>query len=210
MQKVVFQKLFVLPVGVFLFIGGCGRKPAELSEVLSKDGSFIPGPGFAWGDSKEQVLEKLPHRECLTPGNKAFEAFRNTESGKGYSTLFAVDTLTFQGIDKPFKVLYEFERDTGLYCVHYDLEVSHLEAGLQVLRQLLPLLYELYPESSMGDSSYLRRFETEAFSEEGVNFIDWQGEDGTVLRLMTFLLEYGETDGRKCYISLQTGMPTDQ
>lgn len=62
----------------------------------------------------------------------------------------------------------------------------------------------------MGDSSYLRRFETEAFSEEGVNFIDWQGEDGTVLRLMTFLLEYGETDGRKCYISLQTGMPTDQ
>lgn len=140
---------------------------------------------------------------------EAFEPFRNTESSDGYSTLLAVDTLTFQGIDKPFKVLYEFERDTGLYCVHYDLEVGHLEAGLQVLHQLLPLLYELYPESSMGDSGYLERFEEEVFSGEGVNCIDWQGEDGTVLRLMTFLLGHGETDGHKCYISLQAGLPTD-
>ena len=59
---------------------------------------------------------------------------------------------------------------------------------MEILRQLLTELYKLYTESSMGDSSHLERLEEEFLLEypNHVSFVDWLGEDGTILRVTSY------------------------
>lgn len=197
----------ILPVKIFIFLlimallTGCrdGSGELQLGKTLSKDGVFIPGPKFSWGEDLDSVLDKLPHKEHFIRGTKEYESFRDPSFHKGFASLFAVDPAVFQGVDADFNIYYEFsdgtgmfpepEERTGLYSVDYDTRYRYTrEICMEILRQLLTELYELYPESSMGDSSHLERLEEEFLLESPnhVSFVDWLGEDGTILRVTSY------------------------
>ena len=200
MRKTIFYRLISVLMAAVL-LSGCqdGSKELELGETLSKDGVFIPGPEFSWGEDIDSVLDKLPHKEHFIRGTEEYESFRDPSFHNGYASLFAVDPAVFQGVDAAFNIYYEFsdgtgmfpepEERTGLYCVDYSTKNLYTrEMCMEILRQLLAELYKLYPESSMGDSSHLERLEEEFLLEypNHVSFVDWLGEDGTILRVTSY------------------------
>lgn len=200
MRKTLLFRLISVLTAVVL-LAGCqgGSEKLKLGETLSKGSVFIPGPKFSWGEDLESVLDKLPHKEHFIRGTKEYESFRDPSFQNGYASLFAVDPAVFQGVDADFNIYYEFsdgtglfpepEERTGLYSVDYDTKYSYTrEMCMEILRQLLTELYKLYPESSMGDSSHLERLEEEFLLEypNHVSFVDWLGEDGTILRVTSY------------------------